>query len=425
MKQLLKLMLIPALGALMTVSCAQKEDPTPEKPVVTDEMYAVEADAETGVVVFTFKGANLNPYWTVVDPKGTKETFTDIQVTKTYEVNGVYTGSIVAFGQGGQSDPVEFSFTIALPEGAVLSETEKFLMSTNWRFYHYGWCSDGQVAESDAWDWEESSVPAEAADDILTFGKEGKFILNQGENTAVYNEDGNDPIKTVQLTGNDKWSYVKEGDVEYIQFSDGGFPGMLGDNAGINGKYEIRRITANSFYLYYDEPYNQQYIYFSFVPEDYTEPALTEEQVKAAVSGNTFYASSFGWWGEGWEYFQDPEALSEGDLITFKADGALVLSLGENNDIYNDGVTGGEIWTVTGEESWSVVSEGETVYIQFAGGGFPLMLAGQHVDEPDPMRHNGLNGKWTVTAIDEEGTVRLDYEQPFSNQWFTVFLSLD
>ena len=102
-----------------------------------------------------------------------------------------------------------------------------------------------------------------------------------------------------------------------------------------------------------------------------------------------------------------------------------MLSLGENNDIYNDGVTGGEIWTVTGEESWSVVSEGETVYIQFAGGGFPLMLAGQHVDEPDPMRHNGLNGKWTVTAIDEEGTVRLDYEQPFSNQWFTVFLSLD
>ena len=41
------------------------------------------------------------------------------------------------------------------------------------------------------------------------------------------------------------------------------------------------------------------------------------------------------------------------------------------------------------------------------------------------MRHNGLNGKWTVTAIDEEGTVRLDYEQPFSDQWFTVFLSLD
>ena len=70
-------------------------------------------------------------------------------------------------------------------------------------------------------------------------------------------------------------------------------------------------------------------------------------------------------------------------------------------------------------------SEGETVYIQFAGGGFPLMLAGQHVDEPDPMRHNGLNGKWTVSAIDEEGTVRLDYEQPFSDQWFTVFLSLD
>ncbi|MBP9998179.1 MAG: hypothetical protein KBS67_02945, partial [Bacteroidales bacterium] len=164
-----------------------------------------------------------------------------------------------------------------------------------------------------------------------------------------------------------------------------------------------------------------QYIYFVFVPEDYVEPAVTEEQAKNAITGKTFYASSFGWWGEGWEYFDAVEALSDGDEITFKADGTLVLELGEKNDIYNDGITGGEIWTVTGNEKWSVVSEGASVFVQFADGGFPLMLAGKH-DDPE-LVHNGLNGKWTITSIDGEGTVRLDFEQPFSSQWFTVFLS--
>lgn len=422
MKNLFKILLFAAMSVVLAVSC-NKTDPTTGKPVVTADMYSVVANSETGVVVFNFTSTTLKPYWTVTDPKGTKETFTDMQVTKTYDVNGDYTGSIVAYGQGGQSDPVEFTFKIALSGDAVLSETEKILISQNWKPYHYGWCSDNQVSAAEAWDYEDNSVPASASDDILTFAKGGKLTLNLGANTEIYNEEKTDPIKAVTLTGNEKWAYVKEGDVEYIQFSDGGFPGMLGDNKGINGRYEIRRVSANKFYLYYDQPYNAQYIYFAFVSEDYVEPSVTVEQATAALSGKTLYASSFGWWGDGWEYFQDPEALSAGDEITFKADGSLVLNLGANSDIYNDGITGGEIWAVTGKETWSIVSDEAGVYVQFANGGFPLMLAGKH-DDPE-LVHNGLDGKWTITKIDEVGTVRLDFEQKFSAQWFTVFLSVE
>lgn len=417
MKQFFKLILISALGAAMTISCKEKEEAPAQKPVVTAEMYSVNANEQTGEVVFSFKGTDLKPYWTVTDPKGTKDTFTEAEFTKTYDVNGLYTGSIVAFGQGGQSDPVEFSFTIAIPADPTISETEKILMSTTWKYYHYGWCAD---AQAEWWAWEENGIPSSSADDRLTFGKDGAFTLDLGEDKAVYNEQ-KDGVKTVDVTGSEKWAYVKEGDVEYIQFSNGGFPGWLGDDNGINGRYELREVSENRFCLYYDQTYNAQYLYFVLVPEDYVEPAVSEEEAKAAITGKTFYASQFGWWGDGWEYFMDAEALSAGDEITFKADGSLGLNLGENNDIYNDGITGGEIWTVTGKEKWSIVAEGANVFVQFSDGGFPLMLAGKHDDAE--LVHNGLDGKWTITSIDEEGTVRLDFEQPFSGQWFTVFLS--
>ena len=95
----------------MIVSCGEKPTPTPaEKPVVTADMYSVTVNQETGEVTFSFTYADLDPYWTVVDPNGGKESFYDRTITKKYEVPGVYTGSLVAFGEGGESDPVQFNF---------------------------------------------------------------------------------------------------------------------------------------------------------------------------------------------------------------------------------------------------------------------------------------------------------------------------
>ena len=212
---------------------------------------------------------------------------------------------------------------------------------------------------------------------------------------------------------------------------------MLADDDAINAKYEIRNVTANRFELHYYQAAQEQSLNFVFVSESYTEEpvggALTEDAVRSALSGKTFGVSRYGWWGAGWEYFDDPvpESTLE-DLITFNADGTLTINLGENLLIYHDGgwrtIENGwhedEQWPVTGAETWAVMSDPTGVFVKFDNGGFPLMLAGQAgVTADDPTYNWGLNAKWTVASV-EEGTVRLDiYQEWTGEQWFTVFLT--
>ena len=433
-------MILVALGALMIVSCDKKEDDKKpvEKPVVTEAMYSVTVNTATGEVTFKFTEVDLNPYWTVVNPNGAKDTFYDREVTKKYEIPGIYTGTISAFGAGGESDPVQFTFNpLGEKVDDTLTATENILISQPWKPYtivYYG----GSVEDETYWEWDSGTVPASAADDRLTFKKDGAFELNLGENTAIYH-DMNAEFEGVTLTGAEKWAYVVEGAVEYIQFSDGGFPGMLADDEGVNGKYELRNVSANRFELHYYQAAQEQSLNFVFVSENFVEEpvdnGVTEESAVAALSGTTFYVSKFGWWGTGWEegYFDDPvpESTTE-DLITFNADGTLAIDLGENLLIYHDGgwrtIEQGwhedEQWQVTGEETWAVQSDPTGVFVKFDNGGFPLMLAGQAgVTADDPTYNWGLNGKWTVTSI-EEGVVRLDiYQEWTGEQWFTVFLA--
>lgn len=431
MKHLFKLMTFAALGALLTLSCGKKDDTTPttpEKPVVTADMYSVSANAESGEVVFKFLSDKFSPFWTVVEPSGTKTTFTDREVTKTYKAKGVYKGTIVAYGTGGQSDPAEFSFTIGsvIPVDPSISDAENILISQTWRLSHYGYFGD-------EWSDEENAalanlpIPACAADDRLTFVKGGAFKLDQGADKTVYNDGVVGGIQEgVTVTGNEKWSYVKEGDAEYVQFSDGGFPAMIGDIGGINGKYQIRDLAADSFRLFYNQ--DGQWFFLALVPGDQQEEPVsgdvTEASAKAALSGKTFEASAFGWWGDGWEYFDDPiPEYTADDRITFESDGSLSITQGETLHIYNDGVTDGEDYTVEGKGTWKVVKDGNAVAVEFGQGGFPLMLAGQAGVEPESANyHYGLNARWTVSSI-KEGTVRVEIYQSWSEQWLTVFLS--
>lgn len=449
MKHLFKSLILSALGAVILVSCQDKPEPEPvQKPVVTDSMYSVTVNTETGEVTFKFLDEDLNPYWTISDPNKSTESFYDREITKKYEVPGIYTGQIVAFGEGGESDPVEFTFNPLGEEVDVtLSATENILISQTWRPYdviYYGGEGEGY------WEADTGWIPEQAADDLLTFHKDGKFELDMGENTDVYNdiaEEGIHPEK-VTITGDEKWAYIKEGEVEYIQFSDGGFPALVADNDGFNGKYEIRNVTANSFELHYYQAANEQSMACVYVGESFVAPEpepgqgsgseggeFAVDDVTAALSGKTFYVPKFGWWGTGWEegYFDDPvpESTAE-DRITFNADGTLTINLGENLLIYHDGgwrtIEQGwhedEQWSVTGAETWAVQSDPTGVFVKFDNGGFPLMLAGQAgVTADDPTYNWGLNAKWTVASI-EEGTVRLEiYQEWTGEQWFTVFLA--
>lgn len=441
MKHFIKLLTFTALGALLLLSCEEKKDPTPVKPVVTADMFSVTADAETGDVVFKFTGSELSPFWTVIEPSGTKTTFTDREVTKNYKAKGLYKGNIIAFGAGGQSDPVDFTFTIgkAAPVDPDLSAAENILISETWKIRHYGWY--GGEGE-DFWDYHEKA-PDAAADDRMTFKKGGAFILDLGENKKVYNDDVEGGwVDGVTVTGNEKWSYVKEGDTEWIQFSDGGFPGMLGGDAAVNGKYLISNLETESFSLCYQQT-EVQWFYVTLVPDYFEEPApeaVSEEAARDALTGKTFQVCDYGWWGEGWQYFavadggEDIPIILTNDFITFGADGSLTLDLGidppleEGGDpavrVYNDGVANGEIYEVSGSPKWEIVADGNAVKVKFSDGGFPLMLAGKNgVPQDDPDYHFGLNAKWNVASIDESGVVRMEIFQSFNEQWLTVFLA--
>ncbi len=433
MKHLCKLMTFAALGALLLLSCEEQKDPTPQKPVVTVSMYSVTANAETGEVVFKFTSDDLSPYWTVVDPSGNKTTFTDREVTKTYTAKGFYTGTLIAYGTGGQSDPAEFNFTIGSSEQEIidptLSAAENVLISKTWKLYRYGYYSEEWDEETNA-KLASLAIPACAADDRMTFEKDGAFKLDQGADKTVYNDGVVGGIQEgVTVTGNEKWAYVKDGGAEWIQFSDGGFPAMIGDTDGINGRYQIRELTADSFRLYFDQ--HGQWFFLVIVPESFNENPgttengeVTEASAKAALSGKTFKVERFGWWGDGWEYFDDPvPEYTADDTITFESDGSLTIDLGETQHIYNDGVGDGEDYTVEGKGKWAIVKEGGAVKISFSDGGFPLMLAGKSKVSPDdPNYHFGLNAKWTVASL-ADSLVRVEIYQDFNEQWFTVFLA--
>ena len=118
-----------------------------------------------------------------------------------------------------------------------------------------------------------------------------------------------------------------------------------------------------------------------------------------ALSGKTFCASAYGWWGEGWEWFEEPiEEYTADDRITFGADGTLTITQGETLRIYNDCVPGGEEYTVEGPAKWRIVTDEGDVKVQFVDGGFPLMLAGMGENPSDLNYHYGLDAMWTLQS---------------------------
>ena len=125
MKHLLKLMTIAALGTLLAASCGKDNGNTIlQKPVITEDMYSVSVNNETGEVVFSFTAESMSSFWTVTEPVGITTCFNGREVTKAFKSNGLYTCSLIAYGKKGQSDPVPFQFTI---EGFVppMSDEEK------------------------------------------------------------------------------------------------------------------------------------------------------------------------------------------------------------------------------------------------------------------------------------------------------------
>ena len=131
--------------ALLAVACAGKDYTVAEKPVLTADMYSVKAETKTGKVVFAFLKNDLSPFWSVTDPSGIRETFNQREVTRTFKSNGVYKGTLIAYGQAGQCNPVSFEFTIdtPIPEDSEVVKAKKALSGKTFKVGRYGWWGDG------------------------------------------------------------------------------------------------------------------------------------------------------------------------------------------------------------------------------------------------------------------------------------------
>lgn len=88
--------------------------------------------------------------------------------------------------------------------------------------------------------------------------------------------------------------------------------------------------------------------------------------------------------------YPNPE-VTNGDYITFKSDGSVEMFLGENNDTYLNSIYDTKVVQMTGNESWTLVKEGDATFVQFGGNAFPLFLG----DE------SGIGGKYQVVHVTE------------------------
>ena len=87
----------------------------------------------------------------------------------------------------------------------------------------------------------------------------------------------------------------------------------------------------------------------------------------------------------------DNPAQTAGDFITFKSNGTVEMSLGAQNDTYNNTTYETETVQMTGNETWAIVKKDGESYLKFGGNAFPLMLADA----------TGIGGEYRIVSVDE------------------------
>ena len=92
--------------------------------------------------------------------------------------------------------------------------------------------------------------PASVVGDFITFKSDGSVVMDLGEASDTYNNTTYEAQK-VEMTGNESWEIVKEGDVTYVQFGGNAFPLMIADDSGIGGKYSVVSVSESEMVLEY------------------------------------------------------------------------------------------------------------------------------------------------------------------------------
>ena len=105
-----------------------------------------------------------------------------------------------------------------------------------------------------------------------------------------------------------------------------------------------------------------------------------------------------------------PECIVD-DVISFTADGAVKIDLGQDGKTWNAAAESAVSVELTGEETWSLTENGETLTLNLSGNAFPLYLA----------NWDGLTTPYNVFRLSATEMV-LEYDVPANEGYAQIYL---
>lgn len=248
-------------------------------------------------------------------------------------------GFTVFYTLGGETHELALSGNQKLEAGDVcnlctisrpLNANEKMFVGT-WQVSKWGSRAYDDPTGQYAWISSNRGVPLPETtkDDVITFNADGSVKIDMGADNKVYNAAAEDAVG-VELTGDETWSLVEDGESLTLVLSGNAFPLFLGNWDGLTADYTVRSLSATEICLEYDIPANEAYFqiylqpkgmktsFHTFVTGDF---GLTGE-VDAEMYGHDGPAVT----AEGFEW--DLAVETEEEFFTWKSWGGLQVGIG-------------------------------------------------------------------------------------------------
>lgn len=245
-------------------------------PTADEIAYAVKvSESNPNIVEFNFENQKATPYWIFTMLTGSEETSIDRSFTKKFVWAGDYQASIQMYDRGGLSEPKTFTINIAQTDPEVCTDRKNVALTggcESKKTWVWDAATPGHLGcgspDVNVPDWYSAAANEKVGtglyDDELVFELSAQSSFNLlAHDSILVNESAAktmDPINypdgaTANVTVAYKqplgqtWTFVSNGEKEYIQFGEGAFPSYVANPDALGGKYEILELTDKILYL--------------------------------------------------------------------------------------------------------------------------------------------------------------------------------
>jgi hypothetical protein len=253
-------------------SCNEKFDIGDKPSIDQIEYSATSLEDAPGTIHFSFTGKLLSPFWTIEKPDGSYLVSNKRDFTVKYSMAGEYKGAIQAYGQGGLSDSIHFTFNVPENDELVskltgLDNQKVWIWDSTKKGHLTGVYTDPLGQWEGQWITEPNELSAlKIYDDELSFlpGNNSYLLKANGyvyvESSALSTMDpvnypnGGSVGVAVAYTqpAEQKWAvYQNDAGKLFLSFSGGGFPSYVASPKALGAEYEIIELTDNTLHLYW------------------------------------------------------------------------------------------------------------------------------------------------------------------------------